>query len=149
MSEEETVQTDLDSVENLLDTVKAEMPLSSEDLRTLEHMADAVAFGDALTALFTENGLIEQTDETSTNFSLLENVVDGIFMELFAAVFYLSSVGEEGEVSKSLMEVSAQLSSQEAVPPQVTRGYQMLAARVEATREQRKKLYEDLDKPSE
>jgi len=149
MSEDETTQYDLDAAESLLDTVKAEMPLSPEALKTLEHMADAVAFGDALTALFTENGLIEPTDETSTNFSLLENVVDGIFMELFAAVFYLSSVGEEGEVSKSLMDVSAQLRSQEAVPPQVTRGYQMLAARVEATREQRKKLYEDLDKPSE
>ena len=125
------------------------MPLSAEDLKTLEHMADAVAFSEALTVLFTENGLIEKTYETSTNFSLLENVVDGIFMELFSAVFYLSSIGEEGEVSKSLREVSERLSAQEAVPPQVTRGYQMLAARVEATREQRKKLYEDLDKPSE
>jgi hypothetical protein len=137
-------------VVDILETVEAfgqklleaspELYKEYEDL--LEHMADATAFGEALNTLFQENKLI--SSGRNTDFPTIEGIIDSLFLELFSAVFFLSSLGEDDQIEDAILSVAEGLSADSSVPKQVVAGYEALSERVAATKVARKELMAQL-----
>jgi len=129
----------LEQVEDLASRLQTEAPAVYKKFsEVLDKAADAVAFSEALNTLFQENQMISKNQPT--DLAQLENIVDSLFLELFAATFFLSTLGKAGEVENALLDIAVGLGGDNNVPIQIAKGYTQLAGRVQATREAREKL---------
>ena len=96
----------------------------------LEMGADSLAFVQSLHEMFRENGM---TSKEQPDLNELENLIDAIHGELAAACIFLSEPSFS-RVPDMLRVISKKLEGSNDVPAVVSRGYERLAKRIEATR---------------
>lgn len=124
-------------LEELSDTETAD---PSSD--AIEAAADAMGFVLALHNMFRDNGydLPEEPDVSD-----LENVFDGMMGELAAACLFLSE-DSFSNVPSMLRAISRSFAALQVpgteVPTVITKGYERLANRIEATRVQKQQMKE-------
>jgi hypothetical protein len=106
-----------------------ELGKQGADESSVEKALDAIAFVQALHAMFKDNGM---TSTEEPDIDELENLVDALHGELGAAVLFFCEPSF-ARVPDMLRGISKAMPP-DAAPPVVTKGFDRLAKRIENTR---------------
>lgn len=104
--------------------------------------ADALAFVKGIHEVFKELGM---TSREEPNLAELENLFDAMHCELAAAALFLCEPSF-ARVPDMLRAISVGLSNSEHVPPEVAKGFERLAKRIENTRVKKQAIIGNMTK---
>jgi hypothetical protein len=107
-----------------------ELSSAKPSAEAAEMGADALAFVQSLHSMFRDNRM---TTSEQPDLNELENLIDALHGELAAACIFLSEPSF-ARVPDMLRVVAKQLDKSQDVPVVVSKGYERLAKRIEATR---------------